>query len=427
MRQAVFGNYTQNPALRVRGPGDPRLAQADLHGLRPPRQDRREPGAVGLRTAAIDGEAADDAAHARGLLPGEPKAGRRPTSPTPTRSPKITTWWRGAIAVAARHSASALGHAGPPNDLGIYLFDAFGNLNLIYRDPAISSMEPLPIRPRRNPPQIASRVNVHESSDSRLLVADVYQGLSGIPRGTIKQLRLVGVPAKTHPTMNSPNMGITLDDPGKFVIGSVPVEEDGSAYFRVPAGVAFFFQALDDQGMAVQTMRSATYLQPGQTASCIGCHEPRNTAPANARPRSALRDPSKITACAPGAWPVDYGELVQPVLDAQCVSCHQPGAEGALFDLTAEHSYDALIGYGSPSLQEHVRLRYQEGRSTAAPARLAPTRCGSCLTRATMMSDWMTRKDPGLSSGWILTVSVPERSTSVRLTSCGCCGNASPR
>ncbi len=54
------------------------------------------------------------------------------------------------------------GMPGPPNDLGIYLFDAFGNLNLIYRDPSISSMDPLPIRPRRNPPQIASRVNVHE-------------------------------------------------------------------------------------------------------------------------------------------------------------------------------------------------------------------------------------------------------------------------
>jgi cytochrome c553 len=266
------------------------------------------------------------------------------------------------------------GMPGPPDDLGIYLFDAFGNLNLIYRDPSISSMDPLPIRPRRNPPRIASRVNAHETSTSRLLVVDVYQGLTTIPRGTIKQLRLVGIPAKTHPIMNSPKMGITLDDPGKFVIGSVPVEEDGSAYFQVPAGVAFFLQALDDQGMAVQTMRSATYLQPGQTGSCIGCHEPRNTAPANARPRAALRDPSKITACAPGGWPVDYGKLVQPVLDARCVSCHQPGAEGASFDLTAEHSYDALIGYGSPSLQEHVRLRYQEGRSTpgAGAARTNP-------------------------------------------------------
>ncbi len=257
------------------------------------------------------------------------------------------------------------GMPGPPNDLGIYLFDAFGNLHLIYRDPAISSMDPLPIRPRRTPPQVASRVATASAAPAHLLVTDVYQGLTGIPRGTIKQLRLVGIPAKTYPTMNAPNMGVTQDDPGKFVIGSVPVETDGSAYFQVPPGVALFLQALDDQGMAVQTMRSATYVQPGQTATCIGCHEPRNTAPVNVTPLAALRPPSKIAAPVAGSWPLDYRELVQPVLDARCGSCHQPGSAGGQFDLTAEHSYQTLVGYGSPSLQQHVQQRYQEGHSTA--------------------------------------------------------------
>jgi mono/diheme cytochrome c family protein len=255
------------------------------------------------------------------------------------------------------------GMAGPPNDLGIYLFDAWGNLNLVYRDPAISSTDPLPIRPRRQPPQITSRVDTQAENGSRMLVVDVYQGLATVPRGAIKELRLVGVPAKTHPTMDFPHIGITRDDPGKFVIGSVPVEADGSSYFHAPAGVAFFLQALDDQGMAIQTMRSATYLQPGQAGTCIGCHEPRNTAPPNARPMAAVREPSKITAGVSGTWPLDFRALVQPVLDAQCVSCHQPGADGSTFDLTAERSYDALIAYGSPSLQDHVRQRYQEGRS----------------------------------------------------------------
>ncbi len=151
-----------------------------------------------------------------------------------------------------------------------------------------------------------------------MLVVDVYQGLATVPRGAIKQLRLVGVPAKTHPTMDSPHMGITRDDPGKFVIGTVPVEADGSAYFHAPAGVAFFLQALDDQGMAVQTMRSATYLQPGQTATCIGCHEPRNTAPPNARPMAAVREPSKITAGVSGTWPLDFGPW--------CSRCSMPNA-----------------------------------------------------------------------------------------------------
>jgi hypothetical protein len=266
------------------------------------------------------------------------------------------------------------GMPGPPNDLGIYLFDSFGNLNLIYRDPEISSMDPLPIRAQRSVPQVAQRVDAQAGAGSRVLVTDVYQGLGDIPRGAIKQLRLVGIPAKTHPTMDSPHMGITHDDPGKFVIGSVPVEADGSAYFQVPPGVAFFLQALDSEGMAVQTMRSATYLQPGQTATCIGCHEPRNTAPTNVQPLAALREPSRITAPVAGAWPLDYGELVQPVLEQHCVACHQPGAAGASCDLRAEHSYDALVAYGTPSLQDHVRLRYGEGRSTvgAGAARTNP-------------------------------------------------------
>ena len=257
------------------------------------------------------------------------------------------------------------GMAGPPNDLGIYLFDAFGNLNLIYRDPQISSMDPLPIRPRRAPPQITSRVDTRTDDESRMLVVDVYQGLPAVPRGTIKELRLVGIPAKTHPTMDYPQLGVTRDDPGKFVIGTVPVEEDGSAYFPVPAGVAFFVQALDAQGMAVQTMRSATYLQPGQTATCIGCHEPRNTAPPNVRPLAARRAPSPIQAGPEGTWPLDYQVLVQPVLDAHCVACHRSGAEGSKWDLTAAQSYNTLVAYGSPALQDHVRLRYQQGLSIA--------------------------------------------------------------
>ncbi len=126
-------------------------------------------------------------------------------------------------------------------------------------------------------------------------MADVYRGLTGVPRGEIKSLRIVAVPAKTHPTMNFPNLGVTRDDPGKCVLGTVPVEADGSAYFRVPAGVIVFFQALDERGVAVQTMRSATHVQPGQTLSCIGCHEPRQQAPPAKPALAGLREPSRLT------------------------------------------------------------------------------------------------------------------------------------
>jgi hypothetical protein len=205
-----------------------------------------------------------------------------------------------------------------------------------------------------------------------MLLINVYKGLESIPQGTVKRLRIVGVPAKTHPTMNRPVMGITRDDPGKFVIGTVPVERDGSAYFRVPAGVSFFLQALDWDGSAVQTMRSVTYVQPGQRYTCIGCHEPRHTAPPNVFPMAAAREPSKITPGPEGSWPLDFQVLVQPVMERHCVDCHQPGGADPEFDLTAAKSYESLVGYGSPSLRAHVTARYNEGRSTA----------GACAARS---------------------------------------------
>ena len=147
------------------------------------------------------------------------------------------------------------------------------------------------------------------------------------------------------------------------MLGTVPVEPDGSAWFRVPAGVTFFVQALDESGMAVQTMRSGIYLQPGQTQTCIGCHERRTTAPANHVALAAQREPSLLTPGPEGSWPLDYATLVQPVLDRQCVRCHPPETPGAHFDLTAARSYDAMVGYGSPSLKELVIQRYREQRS----------------------------------------------------------------
>jgi hypothetical protein len=115
--------------------------------------------------------------------------------------------------------------------------------------------------------------------------------------------------------------------------------------------------------MAVQTMRSATYLQPGQSYSCIGCHEHRRTAPHNVPSLAARRPPSKLTPGPAGAWPLTYAALVQPVLDRQCVRCHQPGAQDEKFDLRPPQSYERMVNYGSPSLKETVVARYKEQRS----------------------------------------------------------------
>lgn len=208
-----------------------------------------------------------------------------------------------------------------------------------------------------------------------MLLQDVYRGLDGVPRGTVKQLRLVGVPPKVQPLMNQPSLGVSAEEPGKFVLGTVPVEADGSAYFLVPSGVPVFFQALDERGLAVQTMRTLTYVMPGQTLACIGCHEQRESAPP-AQPALAItRAPSQITPGPTGSWPLHYDQLVQPVLDQQCVECHHPGAKDPLaakLDLTPANSYAALLAFGGEDLKKQAfeRDRSLPGAGTASNSKL---------------------------------------------------------
>ena len=267
----------------------------------------------------------------------------------------------------------------PRNAMGIYLLDAAGNQTLLHRDPEISSMYPIPIRSRPKPPAMPELVEWDGPAEGRLLVQDVYRGLEGLPRGSIKRLRVIGVLPKVQPHMNNPRLGISREDTGKFILGTAPVESDGSAHFRVPSGIPYFFQAIDDRGFAVQTMRSLTYVQPNQTLACIGCHESRDAAPpAGAMPLAMHRDPSRLTPDPPGTWPLRFDELVQPVLDAHCVECHAPGskeANAAELDLTAGKAYDGLLGFGGGDLQKLVfeRDRSTPGDSPAARSRLMAT------------------------------------------------------
>lgn len=267
------------------------------------------------------------------------------------------------------------GHTNPPNAMGIYLYDAFGNLEPLYRDANISSMCPIPLRPRPVPPVVPSRTDWAGPQEGRFLLQNVYEGLPASAAGTIARLRIVAMPIKTQPVMNSPVIGVTVEDPGKCVLGTVPVEKDGSAYFRAPSGVGVFFQALDANNQAVQTMRSITYVQAGTTSACIGCHEGRNQSPHVAdKPLAMLREPSKIAPDVDGSWPLQFSRLIQPALDKNCVSCHSPGTAGkqadpqagkpgSRLDLTAGKAYDNLVNYGKPSVRDNVRGSHDTGVS----------------------------------------------------------------
>ena len=242
---------------------------------------------------------------------------------------------------------------------GIYLVDAFGNRELIYRDEGIGSISPMPLRARPMPPAAPSplprlrgqevvRVEGTEQvatvagrpAEGAMAVVNVYDSLRPWPQGLkIRALRIVHIVPQSVPSQETysgraPNIGVRL--PGQFgsvvlarnVLGTVPVEDDGSAYFTVPAHKELFFQALDERGLAVQSMRSGTYAHPGETLVCSGCHAHRQAAPTMpAWPPLALRrSPSTPQPEAEGANPFSYPRLVQPVLDKHCVTCHTDSA-----------------------------------------------------------------------------------------------------
>jgi len=236
-----------------------------------------------------------------------------------------------------------------PGMFGLYLVDAFGNKELVYRDPEISSLWPAPLRPRPRPPVLPSLLDQTDRKEGVFLLKNVYAAWPPLPQGSVKRLRIVQVLPKTTWHANDPMVGVAHASPGKQVLGTVPVEPDGSAYFRAPAGVALAFQALDEFNRAVQIMRSVTYLQPGERTSCVGCHEPRGVAPAADRVPAALgREPSIIEPGPDGSKPLSYPLLVQPVLDKHCVRCHNPQKPEGKLVLTGEpegrftRSYNAL-------------------------------------------------------------------------------------
>lgn len=205
---------------------------------------------------------------------------------------------------------------------GIYLVDRFGGRELIYRDPAMSCFSPMPIRPRRRPPVLPPSVKEEEERASGVFVVqNVYQATQPIAAGSVKSLRVMRVFPQTVET--PPSRSITPYEMPRQIVGTVPVADDGSVAFRAPAGQPLQFQLLDEHGMALMTMRALVYLQPGETAGCVGCHEPRNVAPAP----FGLLSGRDIHDLRPPAGPRYEGGLcfartVQPVLDRYCIECH---------------------------------------------------------------------------------------------------------
>ena len=244
---------------------------------------------------------------------------------------------------------------------GLYWLDRFGNRELIYRDPAIACLDPIPLRPRPTPPvlpegtvQTAARKRAGGGADpATIALVNVYDSDFEWPAGTkVAALRIIQVLPKTTPPPNQPRIGVADQTNARTVLGAVPVEADGSAYFEAPVGREIYFQALDARGFAIQSMRSGTYVHPGERLTCQGCHERKHTPPSQpaAVPLALRRAPSAIAPDVEGSNPFNYPRLVQPALDRSCVACH---TEKKALDLSGKlagkftQSYNALAAkYG---------------------------------------------------------------------------------
>jgi predicted esterase len=247
-----------------------------------------------------------------------------------------------------------VGEPGPniPNLFGLYLCDASGNKELLYRDPNISSLWARPLAKRAPPPEVASAIDGkrRETNTGTYFLSNVMESWPYLPTNTpITHLRVFQMLIKTTPNIDSPKVAAGLGAPGRQVLGTVPVEADGSAYFEAPAKTPLYFQALDAQGRAVQTMRSLVYLQPGENETCIGCHEHRmKKEQPRAQALAIKRAPSVIAPGPDGTKPFSYPRLVQPLLDKHCVTCHdgkepkRPVLTGAA-EGWASKSFNALI------------------------------------------------------------------------------------
>ena len=206
---------------------------------------------------------------------------------------------------------------------GIYLVDVFDNLLPLLELPGYAALEPVPLAPRPTPPAVPDKVRL-DRKDAIVYLIDIYtgDGLAGVPRGTVKKLRLI----EWHYAYQRIGGHQSVTKEGgwdiKRILGTVPVAADGSALFRVPANLPLAVQPLDEQGRALQLMRSWFVAMPGEILSCVGCHEDQKVGTPNHHTLAVRGRPDDVQ---PWHGPVrgfSFKREVQPVLDKFCIGCH---------------------------------------------------------------------------------------------------------
>ncbi len=243
---------------------------------------------------------------------------------------------------------------------GIYLVDVFDNLTLLCQLEGSALTEPIRFEKREVPP-VYPDSTVPGQKTCTIHVADIYNGpgLRGVPRGTVKAVRAFAYHYAYNQTGSHEGVGTESSWDMKYVLGTVPVREDGSVYFIAPAHTPIALQPLDENGQAIQLMRSWLVGMPGEKVACTGCHESANSI-YNVPP--LLTSPDKLTPFAGSGATWSFMREVQPILTRRCAGCHNDKTTDTDLTMSGLYGKQSLMGK-RPNLANvnPVILAYRDG------------------------------------------------------------------
>jgi hypothetical protein len=253
----------------------------------------------------------------------------------PDRS--VKTAWRDPFPIAQDLFLAARGQA-------LVLLDSTGREAELFRlpDAAADQQQILVHEPRivaPHPPvhRIPPRSDLTKDS-GEFIIADIYEGryMDGVKRGEIRDLLIIEeLPKPIHHNGHTEPLCYNGTFMLERVLGTVPVEPDGSAYFKAPPLRSLMFIARDQNGLSVKRMQSFATTMPGERQSCLGCHDNRTRIGEINRPLQALsRPPSEIQPFANTPEVFDYPRDIQPILNRNCLPCHnrEQRAGGVVLD-----------------------------------------------------------------------------------------------
>lgn len=269
------------------------------------------------------------------------------------------------------------------------LVDRFGNEELVCErellpqgyDPRLRLTHPKPLRARPRPPVIPQQTAQGAASakaDKRATLGVINVNVTDQPFPTGRtptRLRLVQVIPKDGPWMDNPMIGYATENTPRIPLGTVPLEADGSAYFEAPAGKQLIFQVLDENGMAIQTMRTTAYVHPGERLTCLGCHEPKRESYAvkTAQPLAFRKAPAKLEPEIGPVEPASFHRQIEPIMQTRCVTCHTQKGKGPQ-RMGFENLRDYIFRFSGGMSRTTIKKDLGGSRSI-------PGRCGAAASR----------------------------------------------